>query len=150
MRAADIGDRVRIHFIGRLGDGTVVASSWDDAPLEFTLGSREVMRGLEDLVCGMRSGETRTAHLPPDLAHGKHRNDLMLAVESERFPSHIDPYTGQELRMRRQGMAPTVVRVVATTGDMVLLDTNHPLAGKDLDVEVELLDIVDQQTEAVC
>lgn len=150
MRRAEMGDRVRIHFTGKLGDGTVVGSSRDDGPLEFTLGRREVMRGLEELVEGMRSGETRTAHLPPDLAHGEHRQDLLLVVERERFPAHIDPYRGQQLRMRRPGKAPRIVRVVATTADMVLLDTNHPLAGKDLTVEVELLDIVPQKTEAVC
>src|SRR5687768_14590491 len=86
MKAADIGDRVRIHFTGRLHDGSMVACSYDEEPLEFTLGHREVLRGLEDLVVGMRSGETRTALLPPDLAHGRHRNDLMLLVDRERFP----------------------------------------------------------------
>lgn len=150
MRAADIGDRVRIHFTGRLGDGTVIGSSLAEKPLEFTIGDHEVMKGLEDLVRGMRSGEVRKARLSPDEAHGRHRNDLLLAVEGERFPSHIDPYTGQELLMRREGREPRVVRVVATTGDMVLLDANHPLAGKELAVEVELIDILHQPTEAAC
>ncbi len=150
MRVANTGDKVRIHFTGKLRDGTVVGTSREEAPLEFTLGRREVMRGLEDLVQGMRSGEVRKAFLPADLAHGRHRNDLILAVGLDRFPSHIDPYTGLELKMRRQGQAPTVVRVLATTADTVLLDTNHPLAGKDLDVEVELLDIVEQESGAVC
>lgn len=143
MRAAEFGDRVRVHFTGKLKDGTVVASSQDEAPVEFTIGNGEVMRGLEDLVQGMRRGERRSAHLSADLAHGRHRNDLLLAVERERFPRHVDPYTGQELVMRRQG-AEMVVRVVATTADVVLLDTNHPLAGKELNIDVELLDIVDQ------
>ena len=83
MRVASTGDRVRIHFTGKLRDGTVVGSSREDEPLEFTLGRREVMRGLEDLVKGMRSGEVRTAFLPADLAHGRHRNDLLLAVETD-------------------------------------------------------------------
>jgi FKBP-type peptidyl-prolyl cis-trans isomerase 2 len=150
MRAADVGDKVRIHFTGRLGDGTVVESSDDEHPLEFTLGRREVMSGLEELVRGMRSGEKRQARIPPDRAHGKHRNDLLLAVERERFPSHVDPYTGQQLWMRREGRAAEIVRVVATTGDMVLLDTNHPLAGKELMVEVQLLDIVDAGSGIPC
>jgi peptidylprolyl isomerase len=150
MRAAQSGDRVRVHFTGRLKDGTVIASSRGENPLEFTIGRKEVMTGLENLVRGMRSGEVREGRIPPDLAHGRHRNDLLLAVERERFPSHIDPYTGQELRMKRDGRAPEIVKVVATTGDMVLLDTNHPLAGKELTVEVELLDIVDAQAEARC
>jgi peptidylprolyl isomerase len=150
MREARIGDRVRIHFTGRLKDGTVVESSGGEDPIEFTLGEREVMKGLENLVRGMRSGEKREARLPPDLAHGKHRNDLLLAVERERFPRHIDPYTGLKLWMRREGRAPTLVHVVATTGDMVLLDTNHPLAGKELTVEVELVDILGAHSEVAC
>ena len=150
MRVANTGDRVRIHFTGRLRDGTIVGTSREEEPLEFTLGRREVMRGLEDLVQGMRSGEVRTACLPPDLAHGRHRNDLMLAVDLDRFPAHIDPYVGMELKMRRQGQEASVVRVAATTASTVLLDTNHPLAGKDLDVEVELLDIVEEKSRAVC
>jgi peptidylprolyl isomerase len=151
MRAAEIGDRVRVHFTGRLLDGTVVASSRDgDQPLEFTLGDREVMRGLEDVVRGMCSGEVRTAKIPASRAHGPHRTDLLLAVERERFPSHVDPYTGQQLQMRREGQDAVVVTVLATTGDMVLLDTNHPLAGKDLSIEVELLEIIPNESELVC
>jgi peptidylprolyl isomerase len=150
MRAAQTGDRVKIHFIGKLGDGTVVESSHGQRPLEFTLGRREVMSGLEELVRGMRSGEKRQGRIPPDQAHGRHRNDLLLAVERERFPNHIDPYTGQQLRMKREGQPAVIVRVVATTGDMVLLDTNHPLAGKELTVEVELLDILEAHSGAAC
>ncbi len=144
MRVAQTGDRVRVHFTGKLRDGTVVESSRSTGPLEFTLGEQEVMKGLEDLVHGMKSGETRRALIPPEHAHGRHRNDLLLAVERERFPRHIDPYTGLQLKMKRNGSPPEIVKVVATTGDMVLLDRNHPLAGKSLAVEVELLDIVDR------
>ncbi len=144
MRVAQTGDRVRVHFTGKLRDGTVVESSRSSEPLEFTLGEREVMKGLEDLVEGMKSGETRHGLIPPENAHGPHRNDLLLAVERERFPRHIDPYTGLELRMKRNDLAAELVKVVATTADMVLLDRNHPLAGKSLTVEVELLDIMER------
>ena len=147
MREAQRGDRVKIHFTGRLSDGTVVEDSREREPIEFTIGDREVMRGVEELVRGMRSGEVRSAVIPPEAAHGKHRNDLLLAVERERFPRHVDPYTGQQLRMKREGRPAEIVRVVATTGDMVLLDTNHPLAGKEISVEVELLAIVGRCSE---
>lgn len=147
MRVAKPGDRVRVHFVGKLHDGTVVESSREDSPLEFTLGRREVMTGLEELVQGMRSGERRQGLIPPDRAHGRHRTDLLLAVERERFPRHVDPYAGQQLQMKREGRPVEIVRVVATTGDMVLIDTNHPLAGKELMVEVELIDIVEERSE---
>ena len=150
MKVAEVGDRVRVHFTGRLGDGTIVESSEGQPPLEFTLGRREVMRGLEELVRGMRSGEKRHGLIPADRAHGRHRSDLLLAVELERFPPHIDPYAGQQLRMKREGRQPEIVRVVATSAEMVLLDTNHPLAGKELLVEVELIDILEARTEVAC
>lgn len=150
MRAAEIGDRVRIHFTGRLRDGTVVATSHETEPIEFTVGMHEVMPGLDDLVQGMRQGEKRSADLSPDLAHGRHRNDLMLAVELDRFPSHVDPYRGQELMMRREGRPATTVRVVATTANMVVVDTNHPLAGKPLLIDVELLDIMEEDSRIAC
>jgi peptidylprolyl isomerase len=150
MQKARIGDRVKIHFTGRLHDGTLVESSRDNDPVEFTIGEREVMRGVEDLVRGMHSGEVRSARIPPDQAHGKHRNDLLLAVERERFPRHVDPYVGQQLSMKRGSGPAKLVKVVATTGDMVLLDTNHPLAGKELIIEVELIEIQEQTSEVAC
>ncbi|MQA92663.1 MAG: peptidylprolyl isomerase [Gemmatimonas sp.] len=150
MHKARVGDRVKIHFTGRLDDGTVVENSRESDPVEFTIGECEVMRGVEDLVRGMRSGEVRSAHIPADMAHGRHRRDLLLAVERERFPRHVDPYAGQQITMKRGDGPVRVVRVIATTGDMVLLDTNHPLAGKELIVEVELLEIQEQASEIAC
>lgn len=150
MRAAQTGDRVRIRYVAKLRDGSLAEKCSGDDALEFVVGNEEVIPGLEELVEGMRAGERRTRRLSPDRAHGRHRNDLLLAVERERFPSHIDPYSGQRLRMRRGGRPETVVLVVATTGDMVLLDTNHPLAGKELTIEVELLEIVETPTEVTC
>ncbi|MEX2583619.1 MAG: FKBP-type peptidyl-prolyl cis-trans isomerase [Gemmatimonadota bacterium] len=150
MREAQMGDRVRVHFTGKLRDGTVVETSRENDPLEFTIGDREVMRGLEELVRGMRSGDVRSGRIEADQAHGAHRNDLLLAVERERFPRHVDPYTGQQLTMKRGGGPAKLVRVVATTADMVLLDTNHPLAGQDLLVEVELLEIQEEASEVAC
>ncbi len=141
MRKAKIGDRVKVHFTGKLSDGTIVGSSRGEQPLEFTIGERQVMRGLEDVVRGMCSGERRSATIPPERGHGVHRDDLLLAVELERFPRHVDPYAGQQLVMRRGDQAEAIVTVLATTGDTVLLDTNHPLAGKELLVEVELVEI---------
>jgi peptidylprolyl isomerase len=150
MRVAQIGDRVRIHFTGRLADGTVVGCSRGEEPLEFTIGHREVMRGLEDVVRGMRSGDIRSARIPAERGHGRRRDDRLLAVERERFPGHVDPYTGQQLQMKREGKSPRLVTVLATTGDMVLLDTNHPLAGKEIAVDVELLEIIPAGSEVVC
>lgn len=150
MREARIGDRVRVHVTEMLGDGTLIESSRGSEPLEFTLGKREVMTGLDEMVRGMRSGEVRTGRVPPDQAHGRHRTDLLLAVERERFPTHIDPYTGQQLSMKRGELPAIVVTVLATTADLVLLDTNHPLAGKELVLEVELLAIENEPSSMAC
>lgn len=141
MAQARVGDRVRVHYTGRLIDGTVVDSSRGGAPLEFTLGEGRVILALEEAVAGMRPGEQTTVWVTPDKGYGPHRDDLLLVVGRERFPTHFDLEVGQRLRMRRQGVPPALVTVVEMSDDDVTLDGNHPLAGQDLTFDLELLEI---------
>lgn len=141
MEPAKVGDTVRIHYTGRLEDGTEFDSSRGREPLEFTLGQHQVIAGLEDAVEGMSPGETKTARVPAERAHGPHREDRLLAVERHRFPPHIQPQAGQALHMTRNGQPPAPVTVLVVSGEVVLVDTNHPLAGRDLTFELELLGI---------
>lgn len=139
--AASPGDTVRVHYTGMLPDGTVVDSSRGGDPLQFTLGSGEVIAGIDHAVEGMRLGESKSVWVTPDQAYGPHQDGLMLMVDRTRFPDHIHPEPGQRLRMRRQGNPPVLVTVVEVADDEVLLDGNHPLAGQDLTFEVELVGI---------
>lgn len=141
MLQAKTGDTVRVHYTVRLEDGTVFDSSRGGEPLQFTLGEGQVVPGFESVVEGMRPGETKTAWFPPDYVYGPHRDELVLVVGRERFSGRFEPEAGQLLRMRRQGVPPVLVRVVDVEGEVVTLDANHPLAGRELTFDLELLEI---------
>lgn len=141
MAEARSGSTVRVHYTGRLPDGTLLHSTRDGEPLRFTLGEGEVLPGLEEAVEGMTPGEQKTVWMTPDMAYGPHRDDLVLTVSRGRFPEHIQPEPGQRLQMRRQGEPTVIVTVVDVLEEDVLLDGNHPLAGQDVTFELELLEI---------
>ena len=143
--AASYGDTVRVHYTGMLPDGTVLESSRGGDPLEFTLGRGEVIPGIEHAVEGMSPGESKMVWVTPDEAYGPHQDDLMLMVEKSRFPEHIHPEPGQRLRMRRQGVPPVMVTVVDVMDEEVILDANHPLAGRDLTFDLELVGIDEEE-----
>lgn len=141
MAEANEGDTVHIHYTGRLDDGTVFDSSEDRDPLEFTLGEGKVIPGFESAVEGMEEGESKTTTIPSDDAYGDRRDDLVLSVPREQLPSDLDPEQGQRLQMRA-GDGETFQVVVTEVGDdAVQVDANHPLAGKDLTFEIELVEV---------
>jgi FKBP-type peptidyl-prolyl cis-trans isomerase 2 len=140
MPQAETGDTVRIHYTGRLDDGTVFDSSADREPLEFTLGEGQVIPGFEKAVLGMQPGEQQTVTIPSAEAYGGEREDLVFEVPRSQFPSELEPEIGQRLQMRQDDqVAIVVVREVG--GDSVTLDANHPLAGRDLTFDLELVGI---------
>ena len=141
MATAQSGDSVRIHYTGRLTDGTVFDSSEGGEPLAFTLGSGQVIPGFDLGVTGMDVGETKTIEIPAAEAYGPYRDDLALQVERDQFPPDIEPEEGQELQL---GMADggTISVIVKEIGEhVVTLDANHPLAGEDLIFDLELVSI---------
>lgn len=141
MAEAKQGDTVRIHYTGTLEDGTVFDTSQNRDPLEFTLGEGKVITGFEEAVEGMEEGEKKTAEIPSDDAYGPRRDDLVLTVAREQLPADLEPDVGDQLEMRTQD-GQTFPVVVAEVGDeRVQLDANHPLAGKDLTFEIQLVDV---------
>ena len=140
-RAARHGDTVRVHYKGILDDGSEFDNSAGREPLEFRLGTGQVISGFERTVSGMTVGETRTARLNPDDAYGTHRPELVLALPREQFPDEMEPQVGQQLELEGDGgRMPVVITDVAA--DTVTLDANHPLAGEALTFELELVEIV--------
>lgn len=142
MAEAKRGDTVRVHYTGRFPDGTMFDSSEGRGPLEFTLGTGWAIRGFEEAVEGLRPGESTSVWVTPDQAYGPHRDDLMLVVDRHRFPPHIEPEIGQRLQMRREGQPAVLVTVADVDEEDVTLDGNHPLAGRDLTFDLELIEIV--------
>jgi peptidylprolyl isomerase len=141
MAQAQIGDIVKIHFRGKLEDGSVFGSTTDQEPLEFKLGEGQIIPGVEKGVEGMNVGESKTIKVRPEQAYGQHREELVEEVGRDKFPKDVDPQVGQSFKVTRSDGQATVVRVVNVSESKVTLDANHPLAGRDLIFELELLDI---------
>jgi FKBP-type peptidyl-prolyl cis-trans isomerase 2 len=141
MAQASSGDTVRVHYTGRLGDGEVFDSSLQREPLEFRVGGGQVIPGFEQAVTGMAPGEVKTVTIPAGEAYGERSDELYLKVERERLPEHLDPEVGQQLQMSQGGQV-AMVTIAEVTDDAVTLDANHPLAGKELTFELELVEIV--------
>jgi peptidylprolyl isomerase len=141
MAAARTGDTVRVHYTGRLEDGEVFDSSRGRDPLEFTLGGGQVIAGFDDAVTGMEPGDEKTVTIPAAQAYGPRREEMTGEVPRAQFPPNIAPRVGQQLQMQQGGQS-FVVTVREVTDEAVLLDANHPLAGKDLTFELELVEVV--------
>ncbi|MDV4343324.1 peptidylprolyl isomerase [Methanoculleus sp. YWC-01] len=142
MVQAKEGDTVKVHYTGKLEDGTVFDSSEERAPLEFTIGSGQIIPGFELAVIGMEPGEAKTATIPPEEAYGPHREDMTLTVEREQFPEDISPEPGQQLQVQQPDGRAAIVTVSDVSASTVTLDANHPLAGQPLTFEIRLVDIV--------
>ena len=135
------GDTVKVHYTGTLEDGTVFDSSLDSEPLEFTLGAGEMIPGFEEAVKGMQVGQSKTVTIPADKAYGPHHEDIIFLVEREQLPENLNPEVGQRLQMLQTG-GPTIPVIVTEVFETaIVVDANHPLAGKDLTFEIQLLEI---------
>ncbi len=135
MTQVKTGDTVRIHYTGTLNDGTQFDSSSGRDPLEFTVGSGQIIPGLDKEVSGMAVGDKKTVRLSPDEAYGERSDDAIIEISREQVPEDVTE--GQEL-FSNTGQRVTVVEV---RDDVVVIDTNHPLAGEYLTFEIELVSI---------
>jgi FKBP-type peptidyl-prolyl cis-trans isomerase 2 len=141
MAEAKQGDEVKVHYTGKLDDGTVFDSSQGRDPIGFTVGSGEVIPGFEEAVVGMEVGDKKTIKIESENAYGPRREDMVVTVDRDKFPEDVEPEEGQRFQVgSEQGQAiPAVVTDV--TGDKITLDANSPLAGKDLTFEIELVEV---------
>ena len=141
MVQAQVGDTVRVHYTGRLADGTIFDSSMQREPLEFTLGAGGLLSGFEHAVIGMCPGENKTETIPSDQAYGPHRSELLIEVDRQHLPPDLQPHVGQRLQMTRPNGVAVPVVVTAVNISQVTLDANHPLAGQDLIFDITLVAI---------
>lgn len=142
MPQARPGDMVRVHYTGKLVDGTTFDSSEEGAPIQFTLGEGDLIPGFEEAVLGMAPGESKTHTIPAQQAYGLHQPELLLEVDRQQFPDDINPYVGQQLEMTQANGSTVPVVVTAINAAHVTLDGNHPLAGQDLLFEICLVAIM--------
>lgn len=142
MPQAKSGDSVKVHYTGKLTDGTVFDSSKDREPLAFELGAGQMIKGFDIAVDGMKVGETKTAEIPAAEAYGESREDLIFDVPKSNLPEDLKPEVGQQLAMSQPDGQQVPVTVAKVEEDKVIIDANHQLAGKDLVFDIELVEIV--------
>jgi FKBP-type peptidyl-prolyl cis-trans isomerase 2 len=135
------GNKVKIHYTGKLADGQVFDTSLQDGrdPLEFTVGQGMMIPGFETGVMGMEVGEKRTITMASDDAYGPTRDDLMFEVPITNVPPEVK--VGDTLRAEVENGMMSLFTVTEVKIETVVLDGNHPLAGKDLTFDVELLEM---------
>lgn len=141
MKLAEDGNTVKVHYTGKLDDGTIFDSSRERGPLEFIIGNGGIIKGFENAVIGMTTGETKTVKIPSDEAYGPCREDLVVSIERAQFPPHIEAKEGLILNLRHPEGGTIEALISRVTDEAVTLDANHPLAGKDLTFELELVEI---------
>jgi len=142
MAEAKQGDKVKVHYTGRVPEGDVFDSSQERGPLEFTIGENRIIPGFENAVIGMAPGEKKTVTIDSEEGYGPHREELVQQVERDQLPGDVDFSVGQQLQVTPPGETkPFVVMVTEVTETHVKLDGNHPLAGKNLQFEIELVEI---------
>lgn len=142
MAVAKEGDRVRVHYTGKLEDESEFDSSSGGDPLEFTVGEGKVISGFESAVVGMSPGDEVETRIEAADAYGKRNDDLILTIKRSDLPANLDPSVGQQLNMQASSGEPFVVTVTDQDEESLTLDANHPLAGEDLTFEIELIEIL--------
>ena len=142
MQQVKSGDKVRVHYHGKLSDGSTFDSSEGRDPLEFEVGSGSVIVGFDIGVTGMQVGQKKTVSIPVEDAYGPKQDDMIMEFSRDRFPEDMVPEIGMQLNMSNGAGQnfPVVIREVEET--TVLLDANHPLAGEELVFDLELIEIV--------
>ena len=141
MQQAKKGDKVKVHYHGKLTDGTTFDSSEGREPLEFTIGSGMVIPGFDKGVTGMAVGEKKTITIPSDQAYGPKQEELIMEFPVAQFPPEISPEPGMTLSMSDGQGQSFPVTVIEVKDGNVVIDANAPLAGEDLVFDLELIDI---------
>ncbi|HDZ24044.1 MAG TPA: peptidylprolyl isomerase [Desulfobacteraceae bacterium] len=141
MSKAKDGDTVKVHYTGQLENGEVFDSSRQRDPLEFVIGSGNVIPGFENGIIDMEVGDSKRITISPEEGYGERREELVVKVIRNEFPEHISPAVGQQLQIKQGEGDVLNVNITALDEESVTLDANHPLAGHTLLFDVELMEI---------
>jgi peptidylprolyl isomerase len=141
MSQAKSGDTVQIHYTGTLDDGTQFDSSQGRDPLEFEVGSGQVIPGFDKAVEGMAVGDSKSVRIEADEAYGPRHDQLVQEVDRSVLPDDLNPETGMALQSSSPDGQVTQFMVTGVTDDTITVDANHPLAGQALSFDIELVDI---------
>jgi peptidylprolyl isomerase len=141
MDKAKKGDKVKVHYKGTLKNGEQFDSSAGRAPLEFTVGAGQMIAGFDQAIPGMSVGEKKTITIAPKDAYGEKNEDAIIEFPKSNIPNDMKLEPGMKLQLRNEAGHPVPVTVAEVKDDVVVLDANHHLAGKELIFDIELVDI---------
>ena len=135
------GDTITVNYTGKLQDGTIFDSSIGRHPLQFTVGKGQLIAGFEKAVLGMAAGDKKTVVIPVAEAYGSRQDSAIVEVARKNLPPDLNAQIGQRLELTQADDSTVLVTVTGVSETSLTLDANHPLAGKDLTFEIELLSI---------
>ena len=141
MQQVKNGDKIKVHYHGKLTSGETFDSSEGRQPLEFEAGSGMVIKGFDDGVTGMKEGEKKTINIPAEEAYGEKNPDMLMDFPKERFPADMQIELGMQLMMSDPSGQQFQVKISEIKEDIIVLDGNHPLAGEELIFDLELVEI---------
>lgn len=135
------GDTVKVHYKGSLDNGEVFDSSEGRDPLEFTMGTGQLIPGFEKAVLGLKVGDSTTANIPSAEAYGESNPQMIVEVEKSQLPPDLEAQVGTQLQLNQPNGQAIPVLITKVEDEKVTLDANHPLAGKDLTFDIEVVEI---------
>lgn len=141
MQQANNGDKVKVHYNGRLRTGETFDSSQGREPLEFTIGEGQMIKGFDEGVKGMQVGDKKTVEISADEAYGQREAGNLIEFPKDQFPPNMNPEAGMQLMLSNDQGQQFPVVVAEVKEDSVVLDANHPLAGQDLIFDIEMVHI---------
>jgi FKBP-type peptidyl-prolyl cis-trans isomerase 2 len=139
MSEASAGQTVQIHYTGRFEDGTVFDTSAEREPLEFKLGAGHVIPGMDNAVEGMEVGDKKTVSIEPSEGYGSRDERLVQQVPKSALPKEIDPAVGMQLQSQAPDGQVMQLIVTEVADEAITVDANHPLAGRTLEFDIELV-----------
>lgn len=142
MEQAKQGDTVKVHYSVRLGDGTIIGSTTDHEPLQFTIGEGQILPGFEQAVVGMNPGELKTIEVIADQAFGPHLDEMVVVIDRSRLPADFESKVGEQVQFRQGDGQIATVLVTDVSESSITIDANHPLAGKDLTFDIQFIEVV--------
>jgi peptidylprolyl isomerase len=142
MQKAREGNKVVVHYREKMESGEVYDSSETREPLQFIIGEGQVITGLEQAVIGMEKGESKREKISFKDAYGPHLDTKVATVNKKKFPENIEPRIGQRLKVVQPDGTTSLVTVTDLSGSEVTLDANHPLAGKDIILDIKLVEVM--------
>ncbi len=139
--AAEAGNKVKVHYTGTLDDGEVFDSSREAQPLEFEIGAGQVIPGFDQAIQGMEVGESKKVRIPEADAYGAYNPEMVFTTDHSQFEEGVTPQVGQQFQAQTPDGQPMLLVVKEVSEDGIVMDANHPMAGKDLNFDLELVEI---------